>query len=199
MPISSYAGPLVVSLVAASCLAGCASQGRAVTIPLGEWRGHGVFVADGWEPEKPISLSREYPTRLTIREAEFGGKSGLEIEIVSERGKIEEDEKTDRTYFRLALVEAKRVSNDVVLYRHGELGLDPDPDQHPTIKDSDQPFGATCMRRDGTTTLIISYMDDFADVLRFRGSSVEKTGQYFYGKGSLIHWTERLKRVAGSR
>ena len=184
---------------------GCAGSPRRAEIPLGEWRGTGVFVLDRWEAheqeehgEKWVRKSLQhgaYPTHLKIARANELGDGAVRMEILSERGEVE-DMGGDRTHLLLHLrPDTSLADESITLYRLVDFGLSfdanpPEPDEHP-----EGLTHASCMLVNGELVLRIHYMDQFVDTLRFRGNTVFKDGSYWADGGDgLIHWSERLER-----
>jgi len=184
---------------------GCAGSPRRAEIPLGEWRGTGVFVLDRWEAhereeqgEKWVRKNLQhgaYPTHLKIARAGEPGDGAIRMEILSERGEVE-DMAGDRTHLLLHLRPDTSLADErITLYRLVDFGLSfdanpPEPDEHP-----EGLTHASCMLVNGELVLRIHYMDQFVDTLRFRGNSVFKDGSYWADGGDgLIHWSERLER-----
>ena len=181
-----------VAAIAILLVVGCASR-RPVTVPFGEWSGHGTFFYDRWElPEKTETIHRDYPTRLSIKPTKVDDQPAIGIEIVSKHGDLPEDFGNE-THLRLALVETKRLSNSIVLYRVAGPLSDPEPEEKPNFEANSPVVGASCMMLDGTTVLQITYLPGFVDVYRFRGRGLMKAGMVNAedGKGA-IHWVEVL-------
>ncbi len=92
---------------------GCGSHLPFGEIPFGTWSGQGVFVYESWkqaeenavDPE-PRSLSRRYPTSLTIRPRELDGHDVIELEILSHHGGVPDMD--EHTHLKVALAKAKR-------------------------------------------------------------------------------------------
>ena len=185
----------VVSLLSA----GCAVSELKVGIPVGEWQGQGFFVYDEWgseeeatsQPSSPTSLSRTYPTRLTIRQVTSGGHDFIELDILSERGPL--PELGEQTHLKVALARAKSVTDAATLYRVVDWDFNPAAHESLDLGKQDAPVAASCLRQGGTTVLTIRYDEDFNDTFRFRGNSLVKDG-LLYGDNGLIHWSETLKR-----
>jgi len=136
-----------------------------------------------------------YPTHLTITRASELGDGAVRVEILSERGEVE-DMAGDRTHLVLHLRPSTSLADDsITLYRLVNFGLSfdadpPKPDEHP-----EGLTHASCMLVNGDLVLRIHYMEHFVDTLRFRGNTVFKDGSYWADAGDgLIHWSERLER-----
>lgn len=200
-PATSVTGALQLTATVGFCMAvaGCSAGRMADGIPLGEWSGNGSFVYDIWErdaeattqPTEPSSAYRDYATHLTIRQVSSEGEDFVELDIRSERGAI--PGAGERTHLRVALARAKSVSDSASLYRVVDWKFNPDDDESLDLGKTDAPIAASCLRSGGPTVLTIRYHDDFVDIFRFRGDSLEKYG-YLYDKNGLIHWWERLSR-----
>jgi len=182
-----------------SSATGCATTGRPGEIPLGQWSGHGTFVYEHWKPkqgdsegDEQVSLTRDYPTTLTIKPGTLDGSEIVEMEIVSKRGELPGDSSGDETHLIVALTEAKRVSNSIVLYRIRGAMLNPGPDEKLESDDSAPPISASCTVVGDATVLQIQYAENFVDTFRFRGRHVEKTGIWFVPDEGLVHWREQL-------
>jgi|CXWL01.1.fsa_nt_gi hypothetical protein len=124
-----------------------------------------------------------------MRKSKVGDQPAIEIEIVSQRGEL--PELGEGTHLRLALVEAKRLSDSAVLYRVAGPLFDPKPDDQPEFEANTPPVGASCIKIDGATVLQIVYQDGFVDTFRFRGKGLTKAGTLTVEDGS-IHWVEAL-------
>ncbi|GMU22310.1 MAG: hypothetical protein AMXMBFR13_23960 [Phycisphaerae bacterium] len=171
-------------------------------LPTGFWRGSGAFVYEAWPNRQssdsasgaatPTSLHGDYPTTLSIRPGELDGHAVVMLEIESLRATL--PDLGDKTYLRAALVEAKRLSEGVVLYRLVALAVNPKPGEAFTFDENAPPYAATCRTTNGVTILQINYMDDFVDIFRFEGWNVEKAGSFAVKSDGLIHWTEHLQR-----
>lgn len=191
----------VIPTIIVSCIAvGCTSPGPRGTLPFGDWSGHGVLVYEDFKPvedeadrSEPRSVYRRYPTRLSIHPTELDGYEVIKMTIHSDRGDL--PDLNDETHLIVALVKAKRVSEQTVLYRPVGLLLNPDSDEKLGFDDTAPPAGASCTTFNGVTTFIIDYMDNFIDVIRFSGDSVEKCGTYFKEGEGFVHWAETLTRT----
>jgi hypothetical protein len=190
-------------LVTALVSAGCAATGPRGQIPLGHWSGEGVFVYEDWgsggkQKGAPgqHSVHRSYPTSLSIRPGLLDGREIIEMEIRSRRGAL--PDLGDETHLKVALVEAKRVSESTVLYRSVGMAsnFDPGPNNELPLSfdHNTPPLGASCIAMNGATVVQIHYMDDFVDTIRFQGDRVEKCGAYFDADEGLVHWCEHLRR-----
>jgi hypothetical protein len=191
--------PLVVAFGGVALCAGCASPSPRGEIPFGQWSGKGTFVYERWKAEEgekkdngPQRIHRDYTTTLSIQPAQLDGRDIMKLEIRSDRGPL--PELGDETYLKLALCEAKRVSDSVVLYRVVGPLFNPKPDEELKFREGGPPFGASSMAMDGTTILQIQYEDRFVDTFRFRRDGVEKYGSYGEKSQGFIHWSEKLRR-----
>ena len=189
------------TLGVAALSSGCAAPGPRGEIPLGRWAGHGVFAYEDWEPAdeeaKPLtprSVSRSYPTCLTIQPVDLSGHPVIVLEIRSDRGRLPQLE-GEATHLSVAVLKVKRVSDAMVLYRVVGFVLDPGPGKPLRFDDGAPPFGASCTVEKGATVLQIEYGDNFVDTFRFAGNQLEKSGSYFNRKAGLIHWVEHLTRA----
>lgn len=179
--------------------AGCASQRALGEIPFGTWSGEGVFVYENWKQAevnavdpKPRSLSRRYPTSLTIRPRELDGHDAIELEILSSHGGMPDMD--EHTYLKVALVKAKRVSESITLYRLVDFKFNPAPDDRLKFEEGGPAFAASCITSNGTTTFQIEYLENYVETFRFYGRHVEKSGVYFDLSEGLIHWYENLDK-----
>jgi hypothetical protein len=181
---------------------GCAAPGLRGEVPLGNWTGEGTFVYQGWkegestgQPAAPTmaeTIRREYPTTLAIRNGRLDNLDVIMIEIQSKRGSLPQI--GDETRLNVALEKVKRVSDSTVLYREVAAQLNASPDDKLHIEKDTPPITAVCTTERGVTTFAIQYMENFTDVFRFDGGTVEKTGLYFDKETGLVHWCEQLKR-----
>ena len=178
---------------------GCALQKPLGKIPFGTWSGEGVFVYENWKQDgenavdpKPRSLSRRYPTSLTIRPRELDGHDVIELEILSKHGGMPDMDQ--ETHLNVALVEAKRVSESMTRYRLVDFKFNPTSDNTLSYEEDGPPYAASCITSNGTTIFQIEYLENFVDTFRFRGHHVEKSGVYFDLKEGLIHWYEELTK-----
>ena len=189
-------------LLAVFCGA-CAAPGPRGEIPLGQWSGEGVFVYEEWgsggeQGGAPggRSIHRSYPASLSIRPGLLEGHEIIEMEIRSQRGGL--PDLGDETHLKVALVQAKRVSDSTVLYRPVGLASNFEPglgdELSLSFDDDSPPFGASCISMNGTTVLQIRYTHNFVDTIRFQGDQVEKCGVYFDADEGLVHWCEHLFR-----
>lgn len=176
---------------------GCASPGPRGELPFGEWAGRGTFVYERWVQDdqtdqhaEPQTIHRDYPTTLSIRPRQLDGREVIEMEILSERGQLED--LGDKTHLKLALVPGKRVSDHAVLYRGVDMLFNPKPDDKLSYEDHGPHYDASCITAGGTTVLHIHYTDNCLDTIRFRGNSVEKSGILINKDSGLIHWFEHL-------
>ncbi len=179
--------------------AGCVSHGRRGEIPFGTWSGEGVFVYENWKQDgenavdpKPRSLSRRYPTSLTIRPRELDGHDVIELDILSKHGGMPDME--EETHLKVALVEAKRVSESMTLYRLVDFQFNPTSGNTLSFEEDGPPYAASCITSNGTTIFQIEYLENFVDTFRFHGHRVEKSGVYFDPKEGLVHWYEDLTK-----
>lgn len=191
--------PLCVAVGVAVFCSGCASPGPRGEIPFGQWSGEGTFVYERWKAEDdktkdegPQSIHRDYTTTLSIQSAQLDGRAVVEMEIHSDRGPL--PGLGDATHLKVALSEAKRVSDSTVLYRVVDELFNPKPDEELSYREDGPPFGATCTDRDGTTILQLQYDDRFVDTFQFRRNQVEKYGSYGEKNEGFIHWFENLSR-----
>ena len=187
----------VLLIVALS--AGCVSHDRRGEIPFGTWSGEGVFVYENWKQDgenavdpKPRSLSRRYPTSLTIRPRELDGHDVIELEILSKHGGMPDMDQ--ETHLNVALVEAKRVSESMTRYRLVDFKFNPTSDNTLSYEEDGPPYAASCITSNGITMLQIEYLENFVDTFRFHGRHVEKAGVYFDSKEGLVHWYEDLTK-----
>jgi hypothetical protein len=188
-------------LAAIALVSGCAAPSPRGTLPFGEWSGQGTVVYEAWQKpddgdqeSQTHSVHRTYPTTLAIRPGRLDGHDVIEMEILSERGQLAEDDKEAKSHLKLALVEAKRVSDSAVLYRVVDFKYNPGPDEAPRFNDEAPPIGATCTEASDVRVFQIPYMERFFDTIRFRGDRVEKWGVYFDKDAGLIQWAEKLTR-----
>ena len=142
------------------------------------------------EGAKPASIHRTYPTKLSIQPGELGGHKVLLLEIESDRGAL--PEMGEKTTLKVALMEAKRVSETTVLYRLVALGGN--PNEALAFSDSAQPCAASCTSSAGVTVFVINYSVKFTDVYRFQGRELDKAGSIWDEKQGMVHWTEHLVR-----
>ncbi len=185
----------VVALLSAGCTVSELKDG----IPVGEWHGQGVFVYRFWgtegkatsQPSSPASLSRTYPTHLTIRQVSSGGKDFIELDILSERGSL--PEWGEETHLKIALAKAKCVSDTATLYRVVDWEFNPALNEALNLEKEGASIAASCLRLGETTILAIRYSKNFNDIFRFRGDSLQKDGLICDEKG-IIQWSESLKR-----
>lgn len=192
----------LILLALALVIPGCVTPERAGLIPLGEWTGHGTFVFEEWasrqpgttQPSYPTSVSRSYPTHLTIKRVESEGHEFIVLDILSERGPVAD--LGEATHLEAALAKAKVVSDSVVLYRVVDWEFNPRPDEKLGLKPFDQepPYDASCIRLKDSTVLRIQYQDHFSDTLQFQGNCVEKEGVNYDEHAGIIHWSEVLHR-----
>jgi len=172
-------------------IGGCASSGP-VQIPSGDWTGCGTFVYESWAPDdKSASLHKDYPTKLHIHRSEFNGRPAVEMEIVSRHGGLP-GIPDDKTHLRMMLVEEKRPSDSIALFR--VAGMEPDSDQPPEFDANGPPVGASCFRTREAIVLHVVYDQGFADTFRFRGRGLTKSGS-MTTKDEIIHWAETLYQV----
>ncbi|MHC4233636.1 MAG: hypothetical protein ACYSUQ_00825 [Planctomycetota bacterium] len=192
---------LAAALGTAALAAGCTSPGPLAELPFGEWAGEGSFVYEAW-PKAPggeegtaaLSIHRRYPTTLTIRPGRIDDRDVVELEIISERGRLGEEDKDTRTHLKLALVKAKQVSDSTILYRVVGLLFNPGPEAELKYDDQAPPFTASCTIHEDARVFQIPYMEGFFDTIRFRGDHVDKTGLYYEKNAGLVHWWEHLTR-----
>ncbi|HUU85192.1 MAG TPA: hypothetical protein VM243_16960 [Phycisphaerae bacterium] len=191
----------VVLLAAIALASGCAAPGPRGELPFGEWSGRGTLAYEAWpkpgdgeQEPKALSIHRSYPTTLSIRPGKIGDREIIEVEILSERGRLGEDEEDTRSHLRLALVQAKRVSDATVLYRVVDFKYNPGPDAELRFNDDAPPVGATCTDVGDARVFQIPYMEGFFDTIRFRANRAEKWGVFFDKDSGLIHWAETLTR-----
>jgi hypothetical protein len=115
------------------------------------------------------------------------------MEIRSARGSLPGLESLgNETHLRVALAEAKRLSDHCVLYSLVAFHLNPAPGEPLKSRADAPPFSASCMTAHGYTVLQIAYLDGFVDTFRFDGRHVEKSGT-FSVKQRLSQWTECLE------
>lgn len=173
--------------------AGCASFGPPSEIPFGTWSGEGVVVSERWKQDdddsESESISRRYPTTLTIQPIVLEGHDVIEMEIHSYHSDMRS---TDDVHIKAALVKAKRVSDVITLYRLVDFKFNATPENDLHFKENGPPYAASCTSRDGTTILQIVYSENFVDTFRFQGRHLEKTGAFFDPKEQLVHWYEDL-------
>ncbi len=176
---------------------GCGHPNGEAEIPRGEWTGSGAFVYETWPTEgadePPVSLHNCYPTHLSIRDAVLGGERVVEIEIRSERGRIDKD-LGELTHIIAALRREKTLSDSAVTYRLVHWLFNPKEGEQLNPDAASPPASATCMAIDGDVVLQIHYSDEFSDTFRFRRRKVYKSGSYVKLEEGLIHWAEILKR-----
>lgn len=181
--------------------AGCATPYKRAEIPLGEWTGNGRFVCavpaseEGKENAALKTSDGTYPTHLKIERVPGAHVDSRRLEILSQRGKIENLE-GDRTHL-IGLLEPVEGSADkrITIYRvtKGGHSFDAKP---PDVKEGPEgPAHASCVVVDGNLVLRIHYMDGLVDTFRFRGDLLSKDGSYSdeIDQG-FIHWSERLRR-----
>lgn len=172
---------------------GCASFGTRGEIPFGTWSGEGVVVSERWKQDdddsESESISRRYPTTLTIQPIVLDGHDVIEMEIHSYHSDMPS---TDDVHIKAALVKAKRVSDVMTLYRLVDLQFNPTPENELHFEEDGPPYAVSCTTKDGTTIFQIVYRKNFVDAFRFRGRHLEKTGAYFDPKEQLVHWYEDL-------
>ncbi len=184
---------ILAVLLISALTTGCASFGTRGEIPFGTWSGEGVVVSERWKQDdddsESESISRRYPTTLTIQPIVLEGHDVIEMEIHSYHSDMPS---TDDVHIKAALVKAKRVSDSTVLYRLVDLKFNPTPENELDFKEDGPPYAASCTSNDGTTVFQIVYRKDFVDAFRFRGRRLEKMGAYFDPKEHLVHWYEDL-------
>ncbi len=197
-----------VSLVGLSTIsllllcAGCATLSTQPDIPIGEWSGRGRFVCatpaleNAAESAGLQTSEGTYPTHLTIERVPGGHVDSRRLEILSQRGQIENLENLgDRTHLIARLDPVQRSSDDqIALYRLAEIGVSVH-DESPRMEKGTGPAHASCAVVDGDLVLRIHYNAGLVDTFRFRGDLLSKDGSYSGEMGQgFIHWSERLRR-----
>lgn len=201
---SNRAGVVLAGVVLGAVVwsTGCATPGPTQGLPFGEWSGEGTFTYQSWveadgggeEIVKP-SIQRSYPTSLSIRPGQIDGRDVIEVEILSERGKFDDNDDDDRTHLRVALAETSRGADGNVLYRLVSFRYNPSPGSEPGFDDHYPPCTAWCTKVGNATVLQIGYLESFFDTIRFEGRRVEKQGIYVDEDAGFIGWTEQLTRT----
>ena len=135
-----------------------------------------------------------YSTCLEIEPAP-GEENAIQLEILSERGEVEELE-GDRTHLVLHLQRTDSIADgEITLYRLTRFGISFDEDAPSLDAGPEGLTHATCMVVDGELVLRIHYMEGFVDTFRFRGDRLCKDGSFFPDTtDGLVHWSERLRR-----
>ncbi len=205
-------------------LTGCSGAGSvefgAATIPSGEWRGRGNYVAckaDSAKKVGPIVLRRTqdgaYETWLRITKRKLFGREGVVVEIRSKRGKIFESKETE-THLRILLLPIKTMDRGAAFYAVADLELNPKgpPDyeaREAHIREWSQMPSASCVRVGSETCLQVQYLpaDDgaFTDAFVFDGDRLLKTGMLVETKTKegktpeltmgQVYWVERLVKA----
>lgn len=181
--------------------AGCAQPAGSARIPLGSWEGAGTYVYEVWpapgdadfDPAQPTSLSKSYPTTLTIRRLSVLGEPVVEMEIRSKRGEI--PGLGHESYFIAALHEGKAVSDSTKLFKLAYFQWNPGEHFVRKLSDSSPPVSAVCSAVNGDIVLQICYQDRFTDTFRFHGDQLYKDGAIFEPEKGAICWNEVLRRV----
>ena len=181
---------------------GCATPYKRAAIPAGEWSGRGRFVCARPASEKAAESAGlqtsegTYPTRLKIEPVPGGHVDSRRLQILSQRGRIENLEHLgDRTHLIARLDHVHRSSDDqIALYRLAEVGVSV-VDESPRMEKGPGPAHASCAVVDADLVLRIHYNAGFVDMFRFRGDLLSKEGSY---SGEIdqgfIHWSEQLRR-----
>lgn len=192
----------LIGFVLLSLVTGCATMPQRAELPLGEWSGRGVFIVDTWaatwtetQPESQKHQYGQYPTSLKIAHSENGRPGALRIEIVSQRGPIEQME-GDRTHVVAELEPGATLPDPkFALYRLAGFAIALDEKPPKTEKGPGGPTHATCMVVDNDVVFRIQYLDRFTDTLRFHGDVVYKDGTFYSEKlDGFIHWSEVLRK-----
>lgn len=200
--MTGFCGMIAAAAMLAS--AGCASL-KPARLPMGEWRGEGLYVYEtrpaGGDGSKLISTSNRYPTSLSIQRGKLGDRDAIYVEVISRHQDI--GILKDNVHLRMALEEAKRLSDDAVLYRVLAMTFNPDEELKPPAQD--QPLVASCLRDGSAVVFQVVYPQatGMSECYRFQGGRVHKSGTIYAPEGhdgdeiGLIQWTESLGRKRG--
>jgi len=193
-----------VQVVAAAMLLtyalGCAAGSRTAEMPLGHWKGQGLFVLDRWGDDEEDAAEHvveygSYKTSLTLEEATFEGRPAVRMEIVSLRGETKELD-GDRTHLVAVLQKEESVLADTVaLYRVAQFGLSLDEDE-PSLEDAAENARLASGMQIGKEFLLrIHYQDNFVDLFQFTGNMLHKHGTFGGPQADgIVHWSETLRR-----
>ena len=174
-----------------SIASGCSTTGTG-QIPLGRWSGTGTFAYESWQENHVANIHRDYPTHLDISRTTLDGHDVILVDILSERGQVED--MGEQSHLRFALEPAERRSDTILLYRIVDLEFNPDADDELSYKPAEPTREASCISTGRATILQIDYNDNFADTYRFEGLRLHKMGTYYQHDSGMIHWTETLHR-----
>lgn len=176
---------------------GLGCRAPSADIPFGQWRGAGTMVYDRWtaSADAPVeTITRQYPTTMRISPTLRDGRDAIQIDIRSDRGPL--PGLGDHTTLQIALLEAKRPTPDITLYRLAGWSFNPPAEQNapPANAQDKRPLAASAVRIGNVVTVNIQYMDNFYDVIRFAGDEAHKSGAIGDKAAGLAHWSERLQR-----
>ncbi len=169
-------------------------------VPFGQWSGQGTVAYVSWDTSDAsdkksggTTIVRRYPTHLRIRPGKLEGREVIEMEILSERGPLPDLE--ERTHLQMALFESKRPSSQVTLYRLAGWQFNPDFDDPLKWDKHGTPLSASAIADDRGVTVLIQYMENYVDTLRFEGGAVHKFGVLSSEEGGIVHWSEVLGKT----
>lgn len=196
-----------VSLI---CLiaAGCAAPLTA--IPLGEWRGKGMYVDyEATSPETGPAESRAksglYITSLKITSATLFGREALCFDIRSERGKLMNVDGTE-SHVTFTLVETERLPDGCRMYALVDLQYNPKSDEPVSEEDFKERLriaSASAAMLGTAIVLQVNYVlpspgDDecFWDTFTFEGDWVRKAGRVVQVREDTNGPSQKTTRVA---
>jgi len=183
---------LIIALLAL-CAAGCAATDRDDEFIYGDWQGEGRYAQcevadDGLQTE-----SGTYPARLSICRDTYEEQDAIGIEIVSESGVLSKpDAPEPNVHIRAWLLRPQQLADGETLYDVVAHLIDANGKES-TLSKGSHP-SASLFPQGATSTLIIEYAEDFADVFCFEDDMVRKVGRYRSDK-HFIHWAECLHEV----
>ncbi|MBU0640013.1 MAG: hypothetical protein KKB50_14185 [Planctomycetes bacterium] len=181
---------------------GCATLPTRAEIPVGEWSGEGTFFLVKCKPLEEGTVTKfetiehgVYPTHLKIELELVEGRAALRLEILSERGAVEQLD-GERSHLVMHLRPMLAVAdNAIMLYHLIDWGYSSNENAPKVDSVSGAPVQAMCMVVRGDLVLRIRYMEHYVDTFRFRGNALYKDGAiYSEEDDGSIHWSEYLKK-----
>lgn len=191
---------VLLAMAAAALAAGCTST-RTCDLPTGRWQGEGWYTETHWEGgSDPPTVSRferhTHTTSLEVRPESVNGQDGLRLTIQSIHGP-RPDSEGDRNHIVVQLVPGTEAADqgarsyELVRWGYSDTATTPKLDLNPDVR-----WGPVAVRDGDTLMLYLPYGENFVDVFRFRGAELTKDGCFVQKSGPVVHWHERLRRVA---
>ena len=191
---------VLLATTAVALATGCTTT-RTCDLPTGRWQGEGWYTEAHWEGSgdpSPISRfeRRTHVTTLEVRPEQVDGKDGLRLTIQSIHGP-RSDSKGDRNHIVVQLLPGPEAVGqparlyELVRWGYSDTAKTPKLDLDPDVR-----WGPVAVRDADTLVLYLPYGENFVDVFRFRGAELVKDGSFVQKAGPVVHWHERLRRVA---